>query len=288
MEQSARATLHLSRNGGLRRRLAPLIIACVIAPVVVSSARAADLMIAAASSLTNALTEIGEAYEKTTPDTRVLFMFGTSGQLVQQVSRGAPVHVLATVDPESMDRADSQRLIYRDSRTNFAANKLLIATPADSSLDLSELQGLSSPQVQRIAIVTPESGPAGRYTKLALEKAGLWEQLKPRFIYSHNPRQSLGYVIRGEADAALVYASDAAVSPINIRTASNVALDKPILHPVAAIKGFGQEKRARDFIAFLRSPTAQAILQKHGFLAPVVRFARRLRARIGSDSRARY
>ena len=97
----------------------------------------------------------------------------------------------------------------------------------------------------------------------------MWEHLKPRFIYSQSPRRSLGYVIRGEADAALVpIASDAAVSPISIRTASNVALDKPILHPVAAIKGFGQEKRSRDFIAFLRSPTAQAILQKHGFLAP--------------------
>jgi molybdate transport system substrate-binding protein len=240
----------------------------VIALIAATSARAADLMVAAASSLTNALTEIGKAYEKTNPDTRVLFMFGASGQLVQQVSRGAPVHVLATADPESMDRANTQRLIYRESRTNFAADKLSIVTPADSSLDLSELQGLTSPEVRRIAIVTPESGPAGRYAKLALEKAGLWEQLAPRFIYSQSTRQSLGYVTRGEADAGFVYASDAARSPIRIRTASNAALDKPILYPVAAVKGFGQEKRARNFIAFLRSSTAQAILQKYGFLAP--------------------
>ena len=268
MAQSARGIQRQSRNDGLGRRLAPLIIACVLAPVVATSARAADLMVAAASSLTNALIEIGKVYEKTKPETRVLFIFGASGQLVQQVSRGAPVHVLATADPESMDRADSQRLIYPESRTNFAANKLVIVTPADSRLDLSELQGLTSPQVQRIAIVTSDSGPAGRYPRLALEKAGLWEQLTPRFIYSQNTRQSLGYVTRGEADAGFVYASDAARSPIRIRTASNAALDKPILYPVAAVKGFGQEKRARDFIAFLRSSTVQAILQKHGFLAP--------------------
>ena len=268
MEQPARATQRQSWNDRLGRRLAPLVIACVIAPIAATSARAEDLMVAAASSLTNALIEIGKAYEKTKPETRVRFMFGASGQLVQQVSRGAPVHVLATADPESMDRADSQRLIYRESRTNFAANKLLIVTPADSSLDLSELQGLTSPQVQRIAIATPESGPAGRYPRLALEKAGLWEQLKPRFIYTQSTRQSLGYVTRGEADAGFVYASDAARSPIKIRTASNTALDKPILYPVAAVKGFGQERRARDFIAFLRSPAAQAVLQQHGFLAP--------------------
>jgi molybdate transport system substrate-binding protein len=249
-------------------RLANIIIACFVVPIAAPSVDAADLMVAGASSLTNAFTEIGKAYEKTDPGVRVLFTFAASGQLVQQISRGAPVDVLATADLESMDRADQQRLIYRDSRASFAANKLWLVTPADSTLSLSQLQDLGNAKLERIAIGTPESVPVGRYAKLALEKAGLWEQLKPKYVYAQNVRQSLDYVIRGEVDAGFVYASDAAISPVKIRTALEVPLDKPILYPIAAIKGFGQEKRARSFIAFVRSSTGQAILQKYGFLTP--------------------
>jgi molybdate transport system substrate-binding protein len=239
----------------------PLLIATI-------PAQAADLMVAAASSLTNAFMEIGKAYERTKPETRVLFNFGASGQLVQQISRGAPVDVLATADLESMDRAETQRLVSRASRANFAANKLALVAPADSAMAINTLQDLSTPQVQRIAIGTPEAVPVGRYAKAALEKAGLWEQLKPKFIYTQNVRQSLDYVTRGEVDAAFVYVTDAAISPVKLRTAFEAQLDKPILYPIATVKGFGNEKRALDFIAFVRSPSGQAILAKYGFLAP--------------------
>ena len=258
----------MTSPGTSARTLALLALACFSLAVAATPAAAADLMVAAATSLTNAFTEIGKAYEKTKPDVRVLFTFGASGQLVQQVSRGAPVDVLATADQESMDRADTLRLIYRDSRANFAGNKLLMIAPADSALDLSKLQALTTVQVHQIAIGTPESVPVGGYAKLALEKAGLWEQLKPKYIYAQNVRQSLDYVIRGEVDVGFVYASDAAISPVKIRVGSEVALDKPIHYPIVAVKGFGQENRAREFIAFVRSAPAQAILQKYGFLTP--------------------
>jgi len=83
---------------------------------------ALDIMVSAASSLTNAFNEIGKAYEREHQDMRVLFNFGASGVLLQQISRGAPVDVLATADQETMERAQTQNLIYRESRANFAAN----------------------------------------------------------------------------------------------------------------------------------------------------------------------
>lgn len=230
--------------------------------------QAADITVSAAASLTNAFNEIGKAYTKVNPDTRVLFNFGASGQLVQQLSRGAPVDVLATADQESMDRAASQQLIVPSSRANFAGNKLIVILPGDSPLQLAVLADLAKPQVQRIALGTPESVPVGRYAKEVLEKAGLWETLKPKFIYTQNVRQSLDYVFRGEVDAGFVYATDAAVSPVKVRTAFEVAVDRPILYPIAATKGFGDERRALDFIAFVRSPEGQAILAKYGFLPP--------------------
>src|SRR6185312_6008229 len=102
-------------------------------------ASGADLMVAAASSLTNAFQDIGKEYEKANPGMRVLFNFGASGQLLQQIARGAPVDVFASADAETMDRAEKQNLIFRDSRVNFAANKLLLIAPGDSTLQLSSL-----------------------------------------------------------------------------------------------------------------------------------------------------
>ena len=240
----------------------------LVPPLGTFPAQAADVTVSAASSLTNAFNEIGKAYTKLNPDTRVLFNFGASGQLVQQLSRGAPVDVLATADLETMDRADSQRLIVQSSRANFAANKLLLVTPGDSQLNIATLQDLTRPEVQRIALGTPETVPVGRYAKAALEKAGLWDQLTPKFIYTQNVRQSLDYVFRGEVDTGFVYTTDAAASPVKVRTALVVALDQPILYPIAATKGFGNERRALEFIAFVRSPAGQAILARYGFLAP--------------------
>jgi len=243
---------------------AVLLLAVPVAPLV----QAADLMVAAAASLTNAFTEMGKAYEKATPGTRVLFTFAASGQLLQQISRGAPVHVFASADLDTMDRAEKQKLIQRSSRVNFAANKLVVVLPGDSALDISSLSDLTKPQVQRIALGTPESVPAGRYAKAALDKADLWSPLSPKFVFTQNVRQSLDYVFRGEVDAGFVYATDAATAPVKVRTAFPVPLDSPILYPIAAVVGFGEEARALDFIAFVRSQTGQAILAKYGFLTP--------------------
>jgi molybdate transport system substrate-binding protein len=231
-------------------------------------AAAADLTVSAASSLTNAFNEIGKEYNKLNPDIRVLFNFGASGQLVQQLSRGAPVDVLATADVDSMDRAESQKLIVQSSRANFASNKLVLVTPGDSRLQIATLEDLTRPEVQRIALGTPETVPAGRYAKEALEKAGLWAQLTPKFIYTQNVRQALTYVFRGEVDAGFVYATDASSSPVKVRTAIEVAPGRPIFYPIAVAKGFGNERRALGFVAFVRSPAGQAILAKYGFLAP--------------------
>lgn len=225
-------------------------------------------MVAAASSLTNAFTEIGRAYEKARPGTRVLFNFGASGQLLQQISRGAPVDVFASADIETMDRGEKQSLILASSRVNFAANKLLLVLPGDSELNISTLAGLAEPQVQRIALGTPETVPVGRYAKGALEKAGLWEGLKPKLIYTQNVRQSLDYVFRGEVEAGFVYLTDAATSPVKVRTALEVPVERPILYPIAAVKGWGNLNQALDFIAFVRSESGQKILARYGFLKP--------------------
>jgi molybdate transport system substrate-binding protein len=231
-------------------------------------AMAADLTVSAAVSLSNAFTEIGKDYEKANPGTRVLFNFGASGQLVQQISRGAPADVLATADLDTMDRAQSQKLVVTDTRVNFVSNKLVVVVPEDGSIAIQSLAGLENPAVKRIGMGTPESVPAGRYAKEALELAGEWDKLKDKYVYGQNVRQVLDYVARGEVDAGFVYATDAALLKNRVKVALEAQVKKPILYPIAAVRGSGNEKLARGFVDYVKSDAAQSVLAKYGFGKP--------------------
>jgi molybdate transport system substrate-binding protein len=242
-----------------------LLVALLLLPAL---ARPAELTVSAAASLTNAFREIGGAFEQANPDDKVQFNFGSSGSLLQQISRGAPVDVFASADLDTMDRAEKQNLIVRDSRANFASNKLVLVVPADSSLSVSGLEDLRKDAVQRIAIGIPDSVPVGRYTKGVLERAKLWEPLQPKMIFAQNVRQSLDYVARGEVDAGFVYETDARSGAGKVKVALDVPSESPILYPLAVVKGNGNERAARRFVAFVRSVPGQAILAKYGFGGP--------------------
>ena len=231
-------------------------------------AMAADLVVSAAASLTNAFADIGKEFEKAKPGTKVLFNFASSGQLLQQLSRGAPVDVFASADQQTMDKAQTQNLIVRDTRVNFVRNKLVLVVPSKSDLKISSLEDLNTGSVRRIALANPESVPVGSYSKQALEAAGMWDKLKDKYISTINVRQSLDYTARGEVDAGFVYLTDAMIMPGRVRSAYEVPLSTEILYPIAAVKGNGNENRAREFIAYLKGESAQQILQKYGFGKP--------------------
>ena len=242
--------------------------ALAFALVVTNAAFAADVTVSAAASLQNAFTDIAKEYEKTNAATKVLFNFGASGQLVQQISRGAPADVLVTADLDTMDRASKQNLIVPDTRENFVSNTLVVVLPAASPVSIGSMRDLAQPAVERIAIGTPESVPAGRYAKEALELAQQWEALKTKYVYGQNVRQVLDYVARREADAGLVYMTDALLMKDKVKVAFQAQVKSPILYPMAAVKGGGNERGARDFLAFLKSDTAQKILASYGFGKP--------------------
>jgi molybdate transport system substrate-binding protein len=233
-----------------------------------SSAQAADLLVSAAASLTNAFTDIGKEFERAHPATKVLFNFGGSGQLLQQIAKGAPVDVFASADQETMDQAQSQGLIDTDSRYNFVRNALVVVVPKQSRLELSSLGQLTSGEIRHIAIGNPESVPVGRYSKAVLVAAGQWNGLEPKLINTQNVRQSLDYVARGEVEAAFVYRTDAAIVPDKVRIALEVPTATPILYPIAIIKSAGNKTEGRAFADFVHSDAGLKILRNYGFGKP--------------------
>lgn len=251
----------------MQRKIVQLVVA-LCAVLFAGQALATDLVVSAAASLTNAFADIGKEFEKAKPGSKVLFNFAASGQLLQQLSRGAPVDVFASADQQTMDKAEKQNLIVRGTRQNFVSNKLVVVVPANSKTGINSLEGLASPDIKRIALANPESVPVGSYSKQALEAASLWDKLREKYISTTNVRQSLDYTARGEVDTAFVYLTDALIMPNRVKIAFEVPSSTEILYPIAVVKGNGKEDLALKFVEFVKTESAQAILAKYGFLKP--------------------
>ena len=243
----------------------------MLAMVLVLSAsvgHAAELTVSVAASLKDAFAEIAKAFEVDQPAHRVLLNAGASGQLLQQIAKGAPVDVFASADEETMDRAQEQNLIVKDTRADFARNRLVVVVPADARFVPRTLKELGGAEVQRIAIGNPESVPAGRYAKGALVTTGLWDTVKARLINTQNVRQALDYAARGEVDAAFVYVTDAVLPGSRVKVAFEVPTASPVVYPISVVKGSASERIAAAFVQFVRGDAGRRILRKFSFELP--------------------
>lgn len=245
-----------------------LLAVALAAAFAAGTAPAADIVVSAAASLTNAFAEIGKEFDKSNPGHKAVFNFAGSGALLQQISRGAPVDVFASADQETMDRADRQNLIVRSSRSDFARNILVVVAPKGGKSAPKSLEDLKDAAFTRLAISNPENVPAGKYTRETLEAAGLWDAVKGKSLNTQNVRQSLDYVARGEADVGFVFGTDAALMADKVEVLFEVPTRTPILYPISVVKGNGNEKLAIKFIDYVRSDAGQRILGKHGFRKP--------------------
>ena len=225
-----------------------------------------EITVSAAISLKNAFEEIGRLYESTTK-TRCVFNFGASGDLLKQIAGGAPVDIFASAAKKDMDEADKQELTVAGTRADFALNSVVLVVPADAKTGLNSFEGLNSAEIKKIAVGNPKSVPAGRYAEDVFTFYNILGSIKDKFIYTENVRQVLDYVARNETDAGVVYATDAAArsKEVKVVAAAPETSHKPVVYPVAVIKGSKNETEAKAFIDLLLSDEGRAVLEKYGF-----------------------
>ena len=235
---------------------------------ITTTAAAGDLVVSAASSLTNAFQKVAKAYEATHPQTHVVLNFAASDVLMRQISNGAPADVFASADQVAMTKAQTQSLLLPGTRKNFATNQLVLIVPADSTLKITRLKDLHQPSIKRIAYGDPASVPVGRYTKKVLDDAGEWAAVQGKGVLAQNVRQALDYVARGEVDAGFVYATDAAIMPAKVSVALGVPSPMAIRYPMAVLAASKHVAEANAFEAFVLSADGQSVLASYGFLKP--------------------
>ena len=233
-----------------------------------TSAQATDLVVSAAASLTNAFKELAQSFEQQHPGVKVITNFGASDILMQQIVRGAPADVFASADQTAMDKAAAEKAVDSSTRKNFAANQIVVIVPHDARVQPATLADLTGAGYQRIALGNPASVPFGRYTKAALEQAGLWAQVQAKGVMAENVRTSLDYVARGEVDAGFVFATDAAVMPGKVKVALRIPSTTPATYPIAVTAGTRQPALAAQFVAHVLSASGQAVLARYGFQKP--------------------
>jgi len=244
------------------------LLSVVLALALPLAAAAQQITVSAAASLTDAFKEIGPKFEASKPGATVRFNFAASGVLLQQIGQGAPVDVFASADQDTMNRGVEQKLIDTATRKNFVSNSLVLIEPAKEGVGLTSLQELAGAGVKKIAVGKTATVPVGRYTKQVLDGAGLWTVLEPKFVQADSVRQVLDYVSRGEVEAGFVYRTDAAVAGDKVKVALTPSGHTPVSYPIAVVAESRQKALAGDFIAFLSTDVARAVLTRHGFGKP--------------------
>jgi len=253
----------------MNRILSALVMAAsIVVPARSGAQEKTSVTVSAAISLKDALDEAGRLYEQQHAGAKITFNYGGSGTLQRQIEQGAPVDIFFSAAEKQMDALESKGLIEAGTRRDLVANKLVLIEPASSDA-LKDFQDLTQPEVKIVALGEPGTVPAGMYARQTLEHLGLLASVEKKTVYAKDVRAVLTYVETGNADAGVVYQTDALRSTkVRVVAAAPAGTHDPIVYPAAIVKGSKDEAAARAFLEFLESSEARAIFEKYGFAAP--------------------
>jgi molybdate transport system substrate-binding protein len=227
------------------------------------------LRVFAAASLTDVLNTLAPMYAATGHPTPV-FSYAASSTLARQIEQGAPADLFISADEPWMDYLAERRLIDTSTRVSFLSNRLVLIAPPDHhfSIDIRPGFDLSGAlRGGRLAMADPDSVPAGRYGRAALQNLGVWNDVAGSVVRGENVRAALRFVETGEAAAGIVYATDAQASGgrvVVVGTFPEISHPR-ISYPMAVVRG-ARGDEARAFATFLQSPAARAVFQQQGFI----------------------
>ena len=260
----------MKRFSSLTLLLTLFLTACgtAVTPAPTTAPEARTLTVFAAASLTDAFTEIGKNFESANPGVTATFNFAGSQALRTQIEEAAPADVFASASGKEMDTLVTGKFV--GTSQVFLNNKLVVILPADNAAGLEKLEHLTNPGIK--LVLAAEEVPVGNYARQALDlmNGSFGTDFKDKVLANvvsneDNVKQVVAKVQLGEADAGIVYTSDAVAAPelknIEIPTELNVIAK----YPIAPLAASANPELAQAFVDYVLSPEGQAILQKWGF-----------------------
>lgn len=246
-----------------------LVAAVTLVAVLFTSApaRSAHVTVFAAASLTNAMQDIAHVYEAKNAGT-VDFSFAASSVLARQIELGGGADIFVSADEEWMDYLEKRGHLGPGMRKNLLGNRLVLIAPADARVSLTI--GKNFPLAEalgegRLALADPDTVPAGKYARAALNSLGVWQSVANRLARAENVRVALAYVARAVTPFGIVYETDARIEPkVRIVGIFPESTHPPIIYPVALTKNAKPDATA--FLDYLSGPEARAVYAKYGFI----------------------
>ena len=254
--------------------LAYFLVGCAPATESLTSApESRGLTVFAAASLADAFTEIGKNFEAANPGVTVTFNFAGSQALRTQIEEGAPADVFASASGKEMDTAVAGKFVADGTPRVFLNNKLVLILPADNPASVTKLEDLARSGLK--LVLAAEEVPVGNYARQSLDlmNGAFGTDFKDRVLANvvsneDNVKQVVSKVQLGEADAGIVYTSDAVAAPelktVEIPTELNVIAR----YPIAPLVKSANADLAASFVEYVFSAEGQAVLAKWGFAPP--------------------
>ena len=228
---------------------------------------AADVTVFAAASLKESMDEQVRRFEAASGN-KVIVAYGASNALAKQIESGAPADVFISADLDWMDYLEQRKLLKPHTRSNLLDNTLVLIAPATrtSTLKIAPNFPLASTLGQdKLAMANPDSVPAGKYGKSALESLGVWKSVEGKIARTETVRAALALVARGEAPFGIVYRTDAmADTSVKVVDAFPSGSHPPIVYPIAVVAG-AKSPAANGLVEYLRSASARPVWEKYGF-----------------------
>ena len=227
----------------------------------------APIKVAAASDLSYAFEEVGAEFTKKTGK-KVVFSFGSTGLLAQQLSEGAPYDVFAAANVSYVDKVVAAGACDEATKAMYARGRIVLWSRDAVQPAPATLADLSDPRFVKLGIANPDHAPYGRAAKEALESAGLWESLKPRLVYGENIKQTLQFAETGNVEAAFAALSLAIVTKGGHYILIDESLHAPIDQALVVCKHGGNPTVGAEFAKYVNSDDGRAIMKRYGFLLP--------------------
>jgi molybdate transport system substrate-binding protein len=224
------------------------------------------ITVAAAADLLFAFQEIADLYEQET-GRHVRLVFGSTGQLTQQIEHGAPYDLTAAANIAYVERLSDQGLVLEDSISLYARGRIVLAVNRQSGVKAVGLEDLLDPAIRNIAIANPEHAPYGVAAQEALQSAGIWERVQDKLVRGENVRQALQYVQSGDAQVGIVALSVAYVPEITW-TLIDEELHAPLDQALGVLASSKNPDAARHFAGYINGQSGRPVMRRYGFLLP--------------------
>ncbi|MBW9153318.1 molybdate ABC transporter substrate-binding protein [Clostridium estertheticum] len=236
-------------------------------PAKATAQKSVTLTISAAASLTEAMGEIKTLYKKEKPNVTINYNFGSSGILQQQIEQGANADLFFSAATKQMTALEKKGLLIDSTKVNLLGNTVVLITKNDSTASIKEFKDLKNSNNKKIALGEPKTVPVGQYSEEILTSLKILDKVKAKAVYAKDVKEVLSWVESGDADAGIVYGSDAKTSKKVkvIAVAGKELYKKPVVYPVAVIKASKNIDDTKEFLKYLSSDKAKAVFVKYGF-----------------------